>query len=281
MKIDKWKLLLVFFASILFLFILVPLTVNALFQQYIPIKILNAEWDAGYALSYTAGAFSFIGTMFLGWVSWKQNQELQRKQNHTYMAENSAMVLMESIELFNQNQKAGNLELHPETIVSTEKNFGSIWEYGSFQCEISLKNLKNYPVAVRVIDADIVTGKKIYHFEKYDDCFTRTSLQDKITKFQLTLIASTEEKREIISEIQCVRPQISLDIMIEIVSDKYVSTTLKCRTLFSISNREFSYIGESDNPMCFWYGNSILSPSEINYRFSPKSSKNLFPEEVS
>ena len=92
-------------------FVAVPLGVNYAFRQEAPVDIFAARWDAADALNYIATSLAFIGTFFLGLVAWKQNNDLQKIETNTFIANNSCEVFLDSIRLKNLNQIACNLDL--------------------------------------------------------------------------------------------------------------------------------------------------------------------------
>lgn len=256
--------------SALICFFIVPVIINCLYRINMPIEIFQAKWEESDALSYTAGVLSFLGTMFLGWVSWKQNQILQKKQDDTFIAENSCMVLINDVVFRNMTHKAVNFDIHPETIVVTTsaKTAQSPLDYGSFECIIKLRHTKGYPVVVRVIEATLQAGNKILRFVKYDNCFTRVAISEDISRFQLTFVTSQSEKNVIGPSILDKTKSIFLNIKLELVTDKNVSTILACRNMLQPKEEadETIYVSDPKEAMSFWYGNSIISSESIQYR---------------
>lgn len=249
-------------------FIVIPMLINSLFKYSSPISFFNAEWDAGDALAYVGGSLTFIGTMFLGWCSWIQNRDLQQRQDDTFIAEHSCSAYLESVEFSSLSKKAVNFNLHNETIVTTEILPKSLCDYSTFECDITFYYTNNIPVVVRVLNATIQAGDLVLDFEKYDDYFTRIASNRTGGKFKLTLVMSPEEKKKFISNIQSNTQSIFFEIKVEVVSDRYVSTILKCRSILEPSRNPYEekYVSNSDNSMCFWYENRIIRPSDIHYR---------------
>ena len=129
--------------GVIFLFVVIPIAINFLFQRQATVDILVARWDAADALSYTAGALAFLGTMFLGWISWSQNNQLQRIETNSFIAQNSCMVLLESLSFKRLNQKVINLgteHIEPIVVENGLKDFS----YGSFLLTVQLKRLDRY-----------------------------------------------------------------------------------------------------------------------------------------
>lgn len=83
MKKLKWPvMLLATVASGVICFLGIPILLNWLFKTPAPAPVLAAEWSAGDALGYVGGTLAFIGAMFLGWNTWKQNRDLQNVGAH-------------------------------------------------------------------------------------------------------------------------------------------------------------------------------------------------------
>lgn len=199
---DRKKIICYLILGVLICFVVVPFIVNVLFQHSVPIKIFHAQWNADDALGYVGGALSFIGTMFLGWASWKQNQVLQKRQDDTLIAEHACMVLLEKVEFKNVDKKATSLNIHPETIAVAEGSMDSFWNYSSFECDITLKHLKNYPIVVRTLAVQLRVLNTVVEFKQYDNFFTRIAVSKDGGRFKLTLILSVKEKQRLITLIK-------------------------------------------------------------------------------
>lgn len=249
-------------------FVAIPLAINALFKIPAPCPLFEAEWEAGEAMGYVSGSLTFIGTMFLGWVSWKQNRDLQKKQDDTFIAENSCIVLLGNVNFKIGQKNAVTLSTHSETIACSDTLFEDAQGCRSFECEITLQHIKNIPVVVRVLSATIFVDNQIAEFTKYDDYFTRVAVFKEYSKFNLTLLMPAKEKQEIGNLINGGNYPVNLEIKFEVVSDRYVSTTLKCRSTLShcgIKNNA-RYASNDDASMSFGYGSKILKQSDINFR---------------
>lgn len=268
----KTKIIWLICAGIFFSCFIIPLIVNCLFVTPAIIPIFQSKWSAGDALGYIGGALTFVGTMFLGWVSWKQNQDIQKKQDDTVIAEKSCMVLLDNIEFRNLEKTATNFQIHPETIAITGVSIDTPFDYSSFECVIKLRYTKNMPVVVRVLEATLQAGNIILSFEKYDDCFTRMAVNKKSGRFTLTLVMSKDEKSRILQQIKSGMQRVSLDLKMEMASDRYISTTIKCRSALKCQNQDgdIKGVSEKEDQMCFWYGNSILERSAIKFRCDNK-----------
>lgn len=252
-------------------FVAVPLGVNYAFRQEAPVDIFAARWDAADALNYIATSLAFIGTFFLGLVAWKQNNDLQKIETNTFIANNSCEDFLDSIRLKNLNQIACNLDTeHEESIVAEEGIQGC--NYGSLQIEMSFKRKSGYSTQVRVNDmvifvCDETTTIDIWT-KRYDDTFNKIAITEDHNRFNVTVLLKPETKKKIIDHLNdnC---KIMMDINIELVSASYVSTKLKCRGEFIKSNTdnlENNFELSGKDSMCFWGGNIIYSEKDVTVR---------------
>lgn len=270
MKKLTWPvMLLATVAGAVICFLGIPILVNWLFKTPALAPAWEAEWSAGDALGYVGGTLAFIGAMFLGWNTWKQNRDLQKRQDDSFIAENSCMALIDKVEFKCFSQKCVNFDYHSEAIAVANISVASVRDYGTFECEILLHPTKNAPVVVRVLNAFLLVDNHPLDFGKYDDCFTRMAIGKNGSRFNLTLVMSPDDKRLVAPFIQDGRCDITLEAQIELVSDRYVSTILKCRSTFKPKQCPdgLKYSSDEDATMCFWYGNRIVEPSSLKYRF--------------
>lgn len=252
-------------------FVAVPLGVNYAFRQEAPVDILVARWDASDALNYIATSLAFIGTFFLGLVAWKQNNDLQKIETNTFIANNSCEVFLDSIKLKSLNQIACNLDTEHEESIVAEKDIHGC-NYRSLQIEICLKRKSGYSTQVRVNDMLIFIGDETTTIpicaERYDDTFNKIAITENYNRFKVTVLLKPDTKKKIIEHLNdnC---KIMIDMNIELVSASYVATKLKCRGEFIKSNTDdlennFELSGEDS--MCFWNGNIIYAEKDVTSR---------------
>ena len=257
--------------TVIISFVAVPFGVNYAFRHVAPVEILAARWEASDALNYIATTLAFIGTFFLGLVSWRQNTDLQKIETNTFIANNSCEVFLESIQLKDLAQIACNLDTeHIESIVAEEGIQGS--NYRSFEIEICLKRKSGYATQVRVNDMKIFIGDEatIIHIwtNRYDDTFNKIAITENYNRFNVTVLLKPETKKKIIEHLNdnC---KIMVDMNIELLSASYVSTQLKCRGAFvksNANNLENNFELSGKDSMCFWGGNIIYSEKDVTTR---------------
>ena len=274
MKRDKklYKVLSWLIFGVILLFVLIPIAINFLFERQAPVDILVAKWGAADALSYTAGALAFLGTMFLGWISWSQNNQLQRIETNSFIAQNSCMVLLKSFSFKGLNQKVVNSDTeHIEPIV-IEKGLED-FNYGSFSLTMVFKRLDSYAAFVRVESLTMFVGEQAisaFVFAKaYDECYSRIAMSEETEAFELTVLLKPDTKRKVINALQqnC---EIIIEIMVELVTANYVWTKIKCRGSFLKDNSseklQNNFSLNDQSPMCFWFGNGIIDSKTVKFR---------------
>ena len=272
LKVLGWLIL-----GVIFLFALIPIVINFLFERQAPVDILAARWSAADALSYTAGALAFLGTMFLGWISWSQNNQLQRIETNSFIAQNSCMVLLKSLSFKGLDQKVVNLDTeHIEPIVVEDglEDFN----YSSFSLTMLLKRLDSYAAFVRVESLTMFVGEQAisaFVFAKaYDDCYSRIAISEETESFELTVLLKPDTKRKVVNALQqnC---ELIAEIMVELVTANYVWTKSKCRGSFLKSNSseklQNNFSLNDQSPMCFWFGNGVIDSKAVKFRNESKS----------
>lgn len=274
MKMNKkWlKVICGLLAGMIIVFVIIPIIINILFKKQAPIDFLAARWSAADALNYTAGALAFLGTMFLGWVSWSQNRQLQRVETNSFISQNSCMVMLESISFKGMKQIVVNLDTeHSEPIV-VEKGINNN-TYGSFTVEVLMKRLDNYAAFVRVHSLIMLIGEESItapiFAEAYDKCFSRIAISANKDGFELTVLLKPDTKKRIMGALEQ-KCKVMMEIVVELVTANYVVTRIKCRGCFvrkdSTQGLEKDFILSDQEPQCFWYGNGIVDSEDIHFR---------------
>lgn len=281
MKKPKNVLALVFSAIIVFF--IIPLIVNALFRPEISIDFFAVSWEAGDALAYVAGSLAFIGTMFLGWVAWKQNADLQKIERNHFIAQNSCMALIKEIKLQGFYGIPVNLDRHDEQIVKSKVETDPLIDYSGLDCKIQLKRLGNFPATVHV-------DKLVFRIEKnqeerqnslfiftksFDSHFSQIAICEDFDTFKVTILITRQEKQAILDAIKtdC---HIFLDMKLDLVTANFVATHIKCQATLDKFTGEIaqntSIVFKSTNvpPLCFWLGNTIMEEQDITFRYSEK-----------
>lgn len=253
-------------------FVIIPLVVNYTFRTEAPVDILAARWNASDALIYISAILAFLGTLFLGLVSWKQNTDLQTMERNNFIANNSCEVFLDTITLKDMGMIACNLDTeHAESIVAEKGIQGS--NYGSIKLVVSLKRTKGCASLVKVNDLQIFIGNKnegcvpIWAYA-YDETYNRMAISKDHNAFEITVLLKPETKKKILEKLNsdCT---ISMDIAMDLSTPSYVVTKIKCRGNFKRTESaelvdSFEIAGVE--PMCFWNGNYISTEQDIKFR---------------
>lgn len=258
--------------SVIIVFVVIPLLINFLFQKQAPVKILAVSWEAADALNYTAGALAFLGTMFLGWVSWSQNNQLQRIETNSFIAQNSCMVLLKSISFKGFDKRVVNLDTeHIEPIV-VEEYLNGPWE-NSFSMNILMKRLDRYATFVRVKSLTMCMGEQVLLADVFakacDEAYSRIAISENTDRFPLTVIINPATKQKILEALQrdC---EITVEIIVELVTSSYVWTKIKCIGKFSkdtvLEGKANSFSFNDQDPVCFLIDNEIIDPKSVKFR---------------
>ena len=184
------------------------------------------------------------------------------------LRKSSCAVLISGARFSGFNNISCNFQIHDEAIVITEaaKNTETL-AYRTFECEVSLCHTKGTPVVVRILDV-ILAGENVYiHLKKYDDYYTTLAVGTQGSRFNIIMILSQEEKRKVALNIETGRDRIVLEVKMEIISNRCVSSILKCRSTLEgrIINKRFEYVAMNEQ-MCYWYKNCIVDLGSIKYR---------------
>lgn len=270
MKRDKklFKILIFFVLGIIVVFLCIPLIINYLFGKQAQTDILYARWSGGDALNYTAGAIAFLGTMFLGWISWSQNRQLQRIETNSFIAQNSCMVLLESISFRGFTQIATNLDTEHEEPIVKEDDISDN-KYSSCILTIFMKRIDSYAAFVKVNSLLMIVEeeniKTLIQTTAYDDNYSRIAISENNSGFELTILLKPDTKKKIIKAVEQ-ESRIEIEIIVELVTANYVTTKLKCTACFHKTDSTNNFIVKGQDPMCYWYGNEIIDSKDVKFR---------------
>lgn len=250
----------------IFCFCIIPVTINKLFKIPAWNEWFHVQWQPEDSLSYVGGVLSFIGTMFLGWVSWTQNQSLQHQQEDAFIAENSSAVFLERILFYHLDKTICSFNLHPECLLATSVNTKTPLDYSSIECVIELTRQNSVPAAIRVVKTEVYTEKSVFEFHAIDDCYSRTITGLEVSRFQIALIMSHKEKQDFGEIFRS--PSFDISITLEIISDKYISSLLKCKSSLRrlTAGEIIIFEAEKETTRYIWYKSNIVSRNSITYR---------------
>ena len=272
---EKNKIIIILLFSAIGVLVVIPLIVNGLFMIEAPCKLFAVKWCVSDALSYVAGYLAFLGTSFLGWVAWKQNDDLKKIEKHNFIAQNSCMALISNLQIGKLKQQAVNFEEHPEQIVKTDFPLNTIFDYSSFNCQVTLDRIEHIPAMVRVSSLFIWIGNeqssKIITAKNYDGKYTRIAISKEKDRFNILVLIKKPEKDAFVKCLEDSKT-IVLDLKLELVSGNHVSTSIKCQAqLERSSDNDLDltttyFFTSKELPTCFWFGNNILQENDVKFR---------------
>lgn len=241
-------------------------------------------WNGADILSYYGAILSALGTIILGIVAWKQNARLLKVEESTYLAANAGSALLTEITITGVQSQACNFENHSEQIVLTEeaKQSQSPLDYGSisFLCRIEPFDLTKHIALVNVKNVLLIGAKNLQQNadailtgKGEDSRYSRVAMLKEHDEFQFTLIMSKTEKQHFITAINGMYNEIFMDIDVSLMTDRYVSSDLRCRaTLRSADYDEkekiYSHFKTDayDPPKCFWGGSQVHNQSSVSIK---------------
>jgi len=262
--------------GIIFVFLFIPLGISWAYKSEAPIAIMESQWEAGDALGYVAGSLAFLGTMFLGFVAWKQNNDLQTLEKHNFIANNDCKVVIKGMQIRIQNTIPVNHEIHSEQIlVSAELEENE--KFLGIDIIFNLEPINSiYAEMVHVDSVDFfisdekhnITRVFMFFKEQYSN-YTRIAISKNELSFSTTILVRLEENKKILENINN-ENTVGIDIMFKLLTNSGVLTKCKCRAKlegieYDDNARYNSFICSKDSvPRIFWYGNEIINPCEID-----------------
>ena len=174
---------------IFILIVAVPILINVLYKYFNGDKTL---WDASSLLSYYGTVISTIGTIFLGYVAWKQNERLLSLEERNFLTENSVISLLEEINIQGINGLACNLDNHLEQVVVTDdalKEIENIYSSISVICKFKpMNNMKHIPVvhveSVSITSCQISNEIESYiHAKEFDNKYSNVAMSGLYDQF--------------------------------------------------------------------------------------------------
>ncbi|HHX60816.1 MAG TPA: hypothetical protein GX707_08895 [Epulopiscium sp.] len=254
----------------------IPVIIN---QSYKSNSGYITLWDAADVLSYYGSFSGAVGTIILGIIAWQQNKRLLKIEENSFLASNACMGFIQGISISGIQQRVCNLDSHYEQIVSTLENGQGQKDYASYSIEVDMQMKDNMAALVKINSIDLSVSQDgemnqiLLDFNSIDTKFSRVAISYEGIKFNVTMLVNSIEKERFLELANSLYSQISIDIDFTLLTDKYVSTHLKCRSFliccnYSENERMYSKFKIDDNnpPMCFWYGNDMLDKNLIEIK---------------
>ncbi|XOQ44245.1 MAG: hypothetical protein ACFWTN_07380 [Clostridium sp.] len=252
--------------------VIFPVIINEAYKLNVGYRTL---WTASDTLLYYGSFLSAAGTIILGIVAWRQNKRLLHIEEISFISKNSCIGFVNKVEINDLNRKVCSLNLHTEQIVSALENINNLQDYSSYCINIYIHMKENFPVLVRVnhVVFALSDGKKTKpeqkDFQNFDKRYSRTAIYSEGILFSITMLVSPKEKQELLTFLKDKGNQLFLDIDFTLLTDKFVSSHLKCRSTLSCT-KDLKYeniqVDENNPPICFWYGNRVLEKDEVEIK---------------
>lgn len=233
--------------------------------------IFSAEWQAGDALGYMANIFGAVGTIVLGYVAYKQNGKLQELENNNYIANYSALLLMNEIHIKGNAVIPVNWNDHPEQII-VDADINDECGYVGYKFTFEAFGIGSAtPALLHIKECNIFCsdeeGKIMssHLFGKnYSDIYSRVAIyKDNKMKFGMTYVVNGNKKDAFEKTIKQNAYNVIVEIVFYIVTDKNVTTKCKCRSHCSGQNYSDNIIWIDKDPMVFFYGHEIADKKNI------------------
>lgn len=251
--------------------LIIAFIVNALFKVQTN-GLFRAEWSAGDALNYAGTMFGAISTFVLSLVAYKQNDKLQKLEDNNYIASNSCMVLIDKIQIKSRAYIPVNFELHGEQILNEKDNNDKI--SSGYKVEINLKkideSIQATPSLIHASKCTLFVGNKeertlesAIWTENIRDGFTRVAIYNSGIAFNCEILLAKDKQEKFEKDIKTEKNSLTIEIELEIITDKYVMTRCKCRAYCDYLNDSGKITWNSRNPMVFFYGHELKNRKEI------------------
>lgn len=274
----KYRQIILVTAIAIVLSIAIPIIINEAYKKnegYLTV------WQGADVLSYTGGIFSFLGTIVLGVIAWQQNTRLLRIEENSFLASNASSALFTEVVFTGIKQQAVNFESHEEQILFTRSfDENTYWTDGgsiTFICKLEPFDKRQHIAMVNVKQIDMLCStdrsKSIdTHFNaaNSDARYTKVAMSKEYDQFELTVLLTKAEKEKLMSTLTSADSMIQIEMILSLLTDKYVATELKCRATLNnpdYDEKEGVYnhfkTTEEAPPICFWSGASLKNKQEI------------------
>ena len=227
-------------------------------------------WGGAEVLAFFGSVLSALGSATIGVVAWNQNKRILKVQEESFLVQNFATVVVDSIRIGGFEQTACNYELYDNPIVATNE---SHIKANSVSIVVKMLSIENIPALIKikrvflyVYNQETPRENAIVDAKGIDSEYSRVAIsKDKNAFVNILLLLSDTEKQELKGFIENNEPnnKLEIDIDMEIVSPKYVSSQIKCRA-FLKNGESISFYEQGSNttpPVLFMYGKEIIDPT--------------------
>ncbi|MCQ2470848.1 MAG: hypothetical protein MJ147_02305 [Clostridia bacterium] len=260
-----------------------PLVINIAFKYNSGIKFFQAEWSSGDALGFYGSVIGTIGTVFLGYVAWKQNERLTKIEENNFINENACPVVVKEMAFFGFKNTAVNFDRHEEQVIGGDviiDNIESYLQYSSIELTIKIEPLsKVIPSFIHVKNIILCAAKEDKEYsqslscifvENKDERFSKIAMSKNFCLFNCTVIIKDEDKKKIIDKLTSESSIVIISIDFDIASYNNTVSSLKCNAKLKPILEKKSIVSfevkDDVPPTVFWTGAKQLSHNEIKVK---------------
>ena len=210
-------------------------------------------------LAYLGGALAFIGTMYLGITANRQNEELLKREDENYLANNACMVMVSSIEFCQESVPQLDWEEPMFLEGSSDIIEDIIFLHGTMKISFS----GGYPVYGRIEYISNV-GREAYTIpEKY----SVLHLSKDTSEIEFLIAVPKDEEGDQLSDHM-------IHIRFSVISEKYVKTTFGTSAWMECSIDSEGMIEMSSEkeptPVCKFLGSDRVAANLIELKNADK-----------
>ena len=249
--------------------------VNYAYEHNAVIAIMESKWNAADALGYVSGALAFLGTLFLGIIACKQNDDLQTLEKNSLVANNDCKVVIKGLHISMKNTIPVNHEIHTVQILASSE-LKDNEKFLGINLVFDLEPINSiYAEMVHVNSVDFFISDESHNiikvfmfFKEIYNNYTRIAISKNELSFTITVLVRPEENKIILENINK-ESIVGIDVMFKLLTNSGVLTKCKCRAqLVGIKNDDNARYNsfkcsEESVPRIFWYGNEIIDPCKI------------------
>ena len=219
---------------------------------------------------------AFVGTMFLGWIAYKQNDDLKNIEESNFIANNSCIDLLRAVSLYNKRFIDPDEYFNEQIVIQDKVESSNQGFYIKFVMD-RMTNISAY-VHVSNIMMFFTSGKgkernsTCFLANAKDECYSAVAISKNRDFFSLTVLMKPETKLKFLEYLQKTGA-LTLEIEMELVSPNYVKTKMKNRATFSNTNKidKINFKLIDAKPLSFWRGSEITSKKKLMLTRKPKT----------
>ncbi|MGX7072520.1 hypothetical protein [Helcococcus kunzii] len=227
---------------------------------------------------------SAIGTIYLGYIAWKQNERLLLIEERSYLSSNAGSALISEIGIKDVNFIACGFHNHVEQIVQTQevenKPDNHLYKSFSLECKLDLIDNTKHIAFIKVKAIELLSNnsdknQSLISAKGSDEEYSKVAIFKNYDKIQITLKMSKNEKDKFIKSINDSEATIFIVMKLLLLTDNFVETELTCQA--TLGNPDYdakekiysNFKTLEDSPArCFVNGISLKNINQIKIKWS-------------